>query len=71
MVKNTQIPTELVNKILSAIKDEANHYHSEWEQVKFHPASRYRREYRYWKELIVELEAAIKKASSHSQEASY
>lgn len=61
MVENTQIPTPLANEILDALKDEANHYHSEWEQVKFHPASRYRREYRHWKDLVEKLEIELLK----------
>ena len=60
MAENTTIPTELVEKILSTLKGETEHWLQEWESVGRHPSSRYRREYWFFSELVTELEAAIK-----------
>jgi len=60
LAENTTIPTELVDKILDFLKGEAEHWKQEWESAGRHPASRFRREYWYFSELVTELETAIK-----------
>lgn len=59
MVENMDISFELVNEILDALKDEKEHYLSKWKEVGRHPASRYKREYLYFSELVSKLEDAI------------
>ena len=57
-MKTVTISKELFDEILGALKDEREHYKSEWNAVGNHPASRFKREFNYFSELVEKVEKA-------------
>lgn len=51
-----QISQKLFDEILSTLKDEREHWKQKWFDVGNHPASRHRREFRHYRELISRIE---------------
>lgn len=57
MNNTINIPKDLFEEILEALKDEKNHYKSQWDNVGNHPASRHKREFVYFSGLIKRVES--------------
>lgn len=54
-----QISQELFDEIMGTLKDEREHWKHEWRNVGNHPASRHRKEFRHYRELISRIETEL------------